>query len=373
MASLQKRGKFWYVVFSALNDATGCKNKYKTVWKNTGRESKREAEMIKAQWEVDRQKGTMPLTNRKISFKRFVDEEYLPWAKAGKSPRAYMSNFYSCKSLARELGGYNLSKITPYLVEQFKITRRGQVGERTVNIELTCLKQLFRLAEEWGFNLKNPATCVKKFKEPRKIPRFLSIDEGRRLIDGATPWGRMYILIGLGTGMRNEEILNLRFDNVDLARNVIMVKSDPENGFMVKNRRDRVIPIISEYLASEMARFMQYRVDYNTLEEKERIPEQMVYFFCDEQGRRIKSMRNAFRGAVRRASLKGVTPHTLRHTFGSHLAMGGVPIRTIQDIMGHSSIKTTEIYLHLSDQHRHESISRIGYAHMFSDKLQATN
>lgn len=362
MASLQKCGKYWYVVFSALNDAEGSKSKYKTVWKNTGRESKREAEIIKAQWEVDRQKGTMPLTNRKISFRRFVDEEYLPWAKANKSPRAYMSNVYSCKSLARELGGLYLSKITPYLIEQFKITRRGQVGERTVNIELTCLKQLFRLAEEWGFNLKNPATCVKKFKEPRKIPRFLSVEEIRQLIDSATPWARMYILIGLGTGMRNEEILNLRFDNVDLARNVIMVKSDPENGFMVKNRRDRVIPIISDYLVSEIIWFSKYWVDNNTFEQKERTRAQKEYFFCNEHGDRIKSMRNAFRGAVKRANLKGVTPHILRHTFGSHLAMGGVPIRTIQDIMGHSSIKTTEIYLHLSNQHKQDSIKKIGYA-----------
>ena len=369
MASIVKKGKYWYVVFNILNDSPDAKSKYKKLWKNTGRQFKREAELVKAQWELDKQKGIMPMGNRKISFKAFVNDEYLPWAKANKSHRAYLSNVYSCKSLLKFFSTYNLSKITPYFIEQFKIKRKEDgVKERTINIELACLKQLFRLAEEWGFNMRNPAASIKKYREPKKIPRFLSVEEIRSLIDNSTPWIRMYLLIALGTGMRNEEILNLKPENIDLDRNIIMVKSCPKSGFMVKNRRDRVIPIISCHLASELKWFIQYRVNHNSFEIKERTIEQRSYFFCDEQGKRLNSMRSAFRGAVKRAKLQNVTPHTLRHTFGSHLAMNGVPIRTIQDIMGHSSIKTTEIYLHISSEHKQASIKSIEYSKAFLSK-----
>ena len=92
-------------------------------------------------------------------------------------------------------GAYRLSKITAYLIEQFKIMRRQQVSPRTCNIELNCAKQLFRLAEEWGFNLKNPATKIKRFKEFKKIPRYLSIEEIHKLLDAASPWMKKYILI----------------------------------------------------------------------------------------------------------------------------------------------------------------------------------
>lgn len=365
MAALVKRGKYWYVILSLPSDNPDSKRPYKTVWKNTHKETKQEAKLVKAQLELDKQKGLIQPTTSKISFSVFIKEQYLPWSKANKSPRAFLSNVYSCKSLLGFFSGYRLERITSYLVEQFKMARKEKVGERTINIEVGCLKQMFRLAKEWGFVADDPTINIKKYKEPKKIPRFLSVEEIKLLLKKASPSMRMYLLIGLGTGMRNEEILNLRLDNIDYERGIIYVRSRPSDGFFVKNRRDRAIPIISDYLLDQLKWFSRHWVDNKTLTVKKRTENQGEYFFCDENGQRIKRVQKAFNNLVKKAELTRVTPHTLRHTFGSQLAMNGVDIRTIQDVMGHSSIKTTEIYLHVSSQHKQEKLREIQYSKIF--------
>jgi site-specific recombinase XerD len=363
MASLHKQGNFWYIVKSVPQDDPEAARKFKTVWINTGTPYKREAENFMAQVEADHQKGIALPSNSKTRFQDFVNNEYLPWAKANKSPGAYHSNVFSCNSLTKFLKAEYLSKITPYLIEQFKISRRSQVSERTVNIELTCLKQIFSKAEEWSFCQKNPATRIKKFSEPKKQPRFLSQEEIIRLTEAASPRLRPFIIIAAETGMRYGEILHLRFDSIDFGRNVIMVRNDV--GFKVKNRKDREIPL-SSVLAKMLKWFMRYYISQPHMEIKERTPQQKVWLFCDEEGNRIVSMRKTFQRAAKRAGLPGVTPHTLRHTFASHCVMDGIGIRTVQVFLGHSNLKITEIYTHLSNDHKQESIKRLGYSNNFN-------
>ena len=98
------------------------------------------------------------------------------------------------------------------------------------------LKQIFSKAEEWNFIMTNPASKVKKFTEPKRIPRFISPDEEDLLMQNSTKWLQMFIIIGLGTGMRSGEILNLQLENIDLFRKLVYVKSDKEGGFMTKTR-----------------------------------------------------------------------------------------------------------------------------------------
>jgi len=368
MASLQRKGKYWYAVFSVLNPDPDSERKYARVWKNTGRELKREAEIVKNQWEVDQHKGELPLNNAKISFRDFLDGHYLSWAKANKTPGAYRSNKDSCVALLKFFTIYNLSQIESYLIEQYKIKRKNgeppfvkSISERTINIELSCLKQILRLAKEWGFAHKNPAENTKKFSEPKRQPRFLTEEEILRLINHSSPWLRMFVYFALGTGMRTGEILNLRFEDIDFQRNVVMVKSNPKRGYLVKNKRDREIPL-TDFLYSKALWFSEYWIDYRTMKPRKRTPEQRAYFFCNENGERITTIRQSFTRTIRRAEIADVTPHTLRHTFASHLIMSGVDIRTVQEYLGHTKISTTEIYTHLSNQHKQDSIKRLGYS-----------
>jgi site-specific recombinase XerD len=77
------------------------------------------------------------------------------------------------------------------------------------------------------------------------------------------------------------------------------------------------------------------------------------------RGRPFRSVRSAFRTACKNAGLKGVTPHTLRHTFASRLVMAGVDLRTVQELGGWASLRMVERYSHLSPSHRAEAIERI--------------
>jgi site-specific recombinase XerD len=376
MASLQRKGQYWYAVFSVLNPDPDSDHKYTTVWKNTGRELKREAEAVKNQWEVDQRRGELALTNPKISFRGFLDGHYLAWAKANKTPGAFRSNKDSCTALLKFFGLYNLSQIESYLIEQYKIKRKNgeqpferPISERTINIELSCLKQIFRLAKEWGFNLKNPAEGTRKFSEPKRQPRFLTEEEILRLLSHSSPWLRMFVYFALGTGMRTGEILNLRFEDIDFQRNVVMVRSNPKKGYLVKNKRDREIPL-TDFLHSKALWFSEYWIDYRTMEPRKRAPEQRVYYFCNDNGDRITTIRQSFTRTVRKAAIADVTPHTLRHTFASHLIMNGVDIRTVQEYLGHTKISTTEIYTHLSNQHKQDSMKRLGYSKVFRRFLE---
>ncbi len=352
-----KKDKYWYAVFSVPNDDLNAKRPFKTIWKNTGTINKREAEIISDAWKVEKNKGTLPLTNKKITFKLFVDNEYLNWSKAEKSHGAFISNIYSCKALVPFFGMYKLSDITPYLIDKYKAERKNHVSERTVNIEIACLKQIFSKAEEWNFIMTNPAAKVKKFTEPKRIPRFISLDEENLLMQNSSKWLQMFIIIGLGTGMRSGEILNIQFDNIDLFRKLIFVKSDKEGGFMTKTRMDRVIPITND-LSAELCWFMNNWIDYRSMDIKERKPEQQTYLFCDENGGKILSVKKSFARSVKKSGLKDVSPHTLRHTYASRFVMAGGDIRTLALILGHTSIKTTEIYAHVSPEHVQASVNK---------------
>jgi len=369
MASLQKRGKTWYGVFSVLNDNLERKGKYKTVWKNTGTENKTLAKQRLSKMEVDCQRGELALSNHKITFRDFVEKHYLPWAKANKAESAYMSNVYSCNHFMKLYSSQYLSSINAYMIEQYKIKRKQEVKERTINIELGCVKQLFRLAEEWGFVMKNPSRLVKKYKEPKGNPRFLAKDEIITLLEHSSNWLKLFIYFGLGAGLRYSEILSLKLNCIDLERNVIKIKNDADSGFMVKNRREREIPITS-FLYKAIIWFNQYWIDYSHDTIKERTASQMTYFFCHVDGSKVRDTKKAFSRAVKRTGLYGVTPHTLRHTFASHLVMNGVDIKTVGDYLGHSSIKVTEIYLHLLNEHKQDSIKRLGYENIFRKFLE---
>ena len=99
-------------------------------------------------------------------------------------------------------------------------------------------------------------------------------------------------------------------------------------------------------------------IDYRNMEIKGRNPEQQTNPFCDENGGRILSIKKSFARTVKKAGLKDVSPHTLRHTYASRFVMAGGDIRTLALILGHTSIKTTEIYTHVSPEHIQESVNK---------------
>ena len=182
-------------------------------------------------------------------------------------------------------------------------------------------------------------------KVPKKLPVVLSHEEVTRLIEAAPNLTYRTILMVLyGTGMRRAEVPRLKVGDIDSERMIIHIQQG-------KGRRDRDVPMSPKLLEALRAHYRRKRSN--------------TYIFSSSAGRfgidnpvSDKTVWHAVRGAAKRAGLtKTIGPHTLRHTFATHLCEAGADLRTIQLLMGHACLKDTLIYLHLSQRHLRAAIN----------------
>lgn len=143
--------------------------------------------------------------------------------------------------------------------------------------------------------------------------------------------------IAINTGMRRGEILNLKWEEVDLTEKYIMVLNS-------KNSESRMIPINTDLLKllSELKQDPVYQ-----------------YVICDKAGNQLKTFKNSFYSALKKSGIKYCRFHDLRHTFASRLVMGGVDIVTVKELMGHKDINMTLRYSHPTPEHKKSAVEEI--------------
>jgi integrase/recombinase XerD len=220
---------------------------------------------------------------------------------------------------------------------QLHLFRVRKLTPATIAVRLAALRFLFVavLKRRWTVE-ETPYP-----KRPQSLPAVLSQDEVARLIDAAlTPVHRIVLMTLYATGLRRAELTRLKVSDIDTGRMVIHVVGG-------KGRKDRDV-MLSPKLLDELRQYwrgLQHKPRtwlfpggrwHNHTERP--MSDKVVWHACDQ--------------AARRAGLdKRVHPHTLRHSFATHLLEAGVDLRTIQLLMGHSDLKATTIYLHLSHRH----------------------
>jgi integrase len=227
-----------------------------------------------------------------------------------------------------------LNEITPWHIEKYKLKRKIEVSEASVNRELSCLKHLFSLAIKWNKASRNPVKEVKLFREKNQRLRYLSIDEDKRLLDECNGYLRPIVITALHTGMRKSEILNLRWSQVDFERGCVIVVN-------TKNDEVRDIPM--------NATLTDCLTNVKVLSKGE-------YVFSRQEGKPPKSIRTAFENAVKRAELGDFHFHDIRHAFASKLVMSGVDLLTVKELLGHKTIAMTMRYSHLSQEYKRKAI-----------------
>ena len=229
-----------------------------------------------------------------------------------------------------KLGAEELREFQLYLLNERKLT------PNTVEIRMAALRFFYKKVlkrQDIGLDhLPFP-------KVPKKLPVVLSQEEVTQLIDAAPNLKYRTILMVLySTGLRRAEVPQVKVEHIDSARMIVHVKQG-------KGMRDRDLPMSPKLLDVLREYYRQYRPK--------------IYLF-PSSGRRLgadepmsdKSVWHAVSTAAKRARLsKKIGVHTLRHTFATHLAEAGADLRTIQLLLGHSSIADTVIYLHLSQRH----------------------
>ena len=244
-----------------------------------------------------------------------------------------------------QLGPEQIREYVSHLFRDRKLT------DNTVNQQVSALRFFFikTLKKSWS---------VEETPYPKKgfhLPVILSRDEVSRLIESAlTPFHRTILITLYAAGLRRAELANLKITDIDSQRMVVHIRGG-------KGRKDRDL-MLSPHLLKELRRH------YRRLPQKQAgwlfpggrwhtadypITTKVVWYACRE--------------AAKRAGIrKPLHPHTLRHCFATHLLEAGADLRTIQILLGHSDLKATTLYLHLSQHHLSATASPLDALPMFA-------
>jgi site-specific recombinase XerD len=227
------------------------------------------------------------------------------------------------------LGADEIRSYQVYLLKERKLGART-VGHRTAALRFFFCKTLKR---------NYPVEEVPYPKAPRRLPNILTQEEAVRLIDSASNLFHRAMLMTLySTGIRRAELCRLKVEDIDSQRMILHIRQG-------KRSRDRDVPLSPKLL--------------ETFREYWRWMRPKTYLFPGtKDGWRAdkpitaKVLWEACREAAEHAGItKPVRPHLLRHSFATHLVEGGADLPTVQLLLGHSDLKATSIYLHLSERH----------------------
>ena len=219
------------------------------------------------------------------------------------------------------------------------LSERRLVGA-TVARKLAALRALFRCLREHGAVAANPAELVPAPKRAQKLPRVLTAEELARLLDripASSPLAlrdRALLELAYASGLRAEELVTVEAAGVDFDAEHVRVEG--------KGAKTRFVPVGETALAA-IARYLQRARPLLAAHGAVADPA----LFLSKSGRRLSTsdVRRRLRVWARHAAVQGgVHPHALRHSFATHLLDGGADLRAIQELLGHSSISTTQIY-----------------------------
>jgi len=217
------------------------------------------------------------------------------------------------------------------------------LSHTTINRKLSSLKHFFIFLNKKRYVQHNPVINFSGLKNTKPLPKSLSITDVNMLLnapDSSNFIGlrdKAMLELMYATGVRISELINLQYTNIDLTRSLIKV--------MGKGGKERMIPFGDDAL-SWLTEYIEYRRT-NNLSLKSRD------FFVSQQGK--KMTRQAFWHRVKQyLAISGlsadVSPHTLRHAFATHLLNNGADLRSVQMLLGHSDLSTTQIYTHIAKQ-----------------------
>jgi tyrosine recombinase XerC len=235
------------------------------------------------------------------------------------------------------LGDLNLEKIDYLVLRKYLAQlKEKNLKVRTVNRHLSTLRSFFKFLIREGHLKTNPITSLSSPKQEKHLPLFLTGEEVTKLITAVQPKDerglrdRAVLETFYSTGIRVSELVGLKIQDVDFIGGVIKV--------LGKGKKERIVPLGDIAIAAIRA----------YLEKRKK---QQEALFLNKSGKRItdRGIRNIVGKYIRMASIKrGVSCHTLRHSFATHLLNRGADLRSVQELLGHVNLSTTQIYTHLT-------------------------
>ncbi len=268
----------------------------------------------------------------------------------------------------KAIGSISLKDVETFLIFlQKKVKPVSNSANRSGNgyvVYYRNLKAAFNKALDWGYVKENYFTKVKLPKRQKTAPVFIDRDQ-LSAISGQLKCNvvRDVVVIGFYTGMRLNEIVNMKWKNVDLNARTIIV-GDEE--FVTKGRKQRFIPICDEAYVVLIKRNCEKYGNNPPLYPLQGGEHNIGYLFCKDDGERFTGdyFSRRFKRACKAAGMdKAIHFHSLRHSFASNLAQQGVSLYVIKELLGHSSISTTEIYSHLNMESLRDAVRKLDSLH----------
>jgi len=276
--------------------------------------------------------------------------EFLAFMRAEKGAtaetlRAYGSDLEQLATWFSDKGPIDVGDITVMHLRRFLASRIEGRESSTLGRNVSTLRSLFRFLVRRGYLAENPASLLKAPKQPQGLRSFLSVDEAFHLLDtqsGDTVlqqrdramWELLY-----STGLRVSELVSLDAAGIDLESAWIRVRG--------KGRKEREVPVGSKALAA-LTIYLSRRGELASKGPGD------PALFLNRFGKRlgVRSVRRLLKQAQLRSGMEPkVSPHGLRHSFATHLLDAGADLRAIQELLGHSSLSTTQRYTHVSMAH----------------------
>lgn len=250
---------------------------------------------------------------------------------------AYRRDLSAFLELCSEIGTEELTQIQRTHIGSYIMDLRDKKYSPTsVMRKIASLRGFFKWLCASEICTINPTLTLEQPKVPRKLPKVISISEIENILrENLTKTQRLIVELLYGGGLRVSELVNLKTNSIDLNANYIKCSG--------KGSKERLVPLggkakeaLVEYFAHRDFLVKKYNIETKNLfiaDSGRFLTRQDVYNFIHEQGKKIH---------------KNISPHTLRHSFATHLLENGADLRIVQELLGHSDVSTTQLYTHIS-------------------------
>ena len=245
---------------------------------------------------------------------------------------AYRRDLSDFAQNVEDIHSINRMNINAYV----RTLRERKLAPTSVIRKVASLRGFFKWATSSGILEKNPAATLEQPKTPQRLPKVVSVKEiDEMLHNNLTPLEHVMMELLYSCGLRVSELVNLKLNDIDLSSKYVRCFG--------KGSKERIIPIgeqaktvVKEYFPTRDLLVKKYNLTTKNLLIKDNghfVTRQDVYNFIHAQGKLIH---------------KNISPHTLRHSFATHLLENGADLRVVQELLGHSDVSTTQLYTHIS-------------------------
>ncbi len=269
--------------------------------------------------------------------------EYLDYLEVEKglsvnTLEAYRRDLASFIDFCAESGISSLDEIKRTQINSFILNlRENNFNPRSVVRKIASIRGFFKWLSANEYIISNPAQTIEQPKLPKRLPKVMTVDEISAILNsGLTKLEQLVVELLYGCGLRVSELVNLKMNNIDVNSKYIQCYG--------KGFKERIVPFgkkaqnaLKHYLKDRDMIILKNKLsDTKVLLLKENgkfLTRQDVYNFIRHQGEKIH---------------KHISPHTLRHSFATHLLENGADLRVVQELLGHSDVSTTQLYTHIT-------------------------